>query len=57
MTTYYQEPLNQDELIEYDNQPEVLYAKTFNPKSLGHPMFDSTFSILTQRPYSTKQSR
>ena len=38
MPNYYQQPLNKEQLNQYDNRTDVQYADTFNIKS---PMFKS----------------
>ena len=38
MSNYYQQPLNKEQLNQYDNRTDVQYADTFNIKS---PMFKS----------------
>ena len=38
MSNYYQQPLNKEQLNQYDNRTDVQYADTFNIKS---PIFKS----------------
>ena len=58
MTTYYQQPLNKEELKQYDNRTDVAYANIFNIKAPAYnsEVYDKVSKVRQSRQFKHKDT-